>query len=110
MHDYGPWITHDGAGIEVPDGTHLQVSLLRDGIGLTSDTCDFATVPNAFWRWRRVRTGFFRSELRRVCDNPAFAPIIAYRIRKPRALMWLKTIAENPSAPIPERRPDRVLP
>lgn len=110
--EYGPWIEHDGAGLHLPDGTWFQYRAV--GFGLApKDGChiDARQHPSFFWRWRRVREGWFGSKLVRVCDDPAYAPIVAYRIRKPRGLLILLEIAANPPADeIKERRPERVLP
>ena len=89
--EWGPWIEHDGAGVCVPGGSVLQVKF--GGPGLMPD--DFAKLsleayPGFFWRWKRVKTGWFSSEMRRVCDDPAYAPIIRYRIRKPRGMVVLE--------------------
>jgi hypothetical protein len=54
--------------------------------------------PGFFWRWKRVRVSWFRTELRRVCDQPDYAPIIRYRIRKPKGFAILERIAANPLA------------
>lgn len=109
--EYGPWIEHDGAGAQIPSGASFQV--LARGTGLVFKDgafIDASRYPGFFWRWRRVRKGWFGSELVRVCDNPAYAPIIQYRIRKPRGLLILQEIAANPPAmPVPEGRPERVL-
>lgn len=96
---FGPWIEHDGAGISLPDNTRIQWTALLPGLvpeeGATIDTMAH---PSFFWRWRRVRKGWFGSELVRVCDNPAYAPIYRYRVQKPRGLLLLQQIAERPPA------------
>jgi hypothetical protein len=118
--DWGPWIECDGSGGPVNQpGTVVQVCMdLRLGPHLVmppDEGCNSATWPGFFWRWRRVRTGWFRSELRRVCDNPAYAPIKRYRIRRPRAIEQLIRLAADPYVPPavigpegPLRLPERV--
>lgn len=101
--EWGPWIDHDGGkGPVVPRTQRIQVRMLnREAAGkiCVSDfdaiTSDF---PWFFWRWRHVRTGWFKTERRRVCDDPAYAPIEAYRIRKPRRTVadLLSEIAARP--------------
>ena len=71
-----------------------------DGIGPPSDGSSITlSWPGFFWRWKRVRVGWFRKEWRRVCDNPAYAPIIAYRFGRPRssgaAMRRLRQIAQG---------------
>lgn len=97
--EYGPWIEHDGAGVFVPDYTWIQWTALLPGL-VPEDGGNIDTMrhPSFFWRWRRVRKGWFGSELVRVCDDPAYAPIYRYRIRKPRGLLILQEIAANPQA------------
>ena len=98
--EWGPWIEHDGAEPQgLPRRANIQVAVLADGISPEDGTVVFQDHPSFFWRWRRVRTGWFRSELRPVCDDPAYAPIIAYRIRRPDALRKLIDLAANPPAP-----------
>lgn len=55
--------------------------------------------PGFFWRWEKQRIGWFRRGLVRVCDNPAYAPIIGYRIRRPRGLQILDAILADVDAP-----------
>jgi hypothetical protein len=103
--EWGPWIEHDGAAPLLPCH-RMTVQIKHDGNGEIPVTSEVISrrYPGFFWRWRRVRTGWFRSELRRVCDNPAYAPIIAYRIRRPRALQDLIDLVENLPAPAPGER------
>lgn len=109
--EYGDWIEHDGAGAHIPSGASFQV--LARGTGLVfkdGSFIDASRYPGFFWRWRRVRKGWFGREWVRVCDNPAYAPIIRYRILKPRGLLILQEIVANPPVDaITERRPERVL-
>lgn len=117
--EWGPWIDHDGAKGQVAARTQrIQVRTFHceaAGKIFVSDadtiTADF---PGFFWRWRRVRTGWFRTELRRVCDDPAYAPIAAYRIRKPRgtvADLLSEIVARPPGQWITDPTdPDRRLP
>lgn len=63
----------------------MDKSMGRDLIEPPDSGCHCATWPGFFWRWQRVRVGWFKHEFRRVCDDPAFAPIKRYRIQKPRS-------------------------
>jgi hypothetical protein len=109
--DWGPWIEHDGARPTVWEcrGRDLWVRVayegLRPGVGDTVSP----SYPGFYWRWRRVRVGWFRSEWRRVCDDPAYAPIVRYRFSRPpgqEALKRLHQIArgvrpvEGPEGPV----------
>jgi hypothetical protein len=98
--EWGPWIKHDGAKPIFPrHKLRLQIRYYGEGIVPQAFARITDSYPGYFWRWRRVRTGWFRSELRPVCDDPAYAPIIAYRIRRPDALRKLIDLAANPPAP-----------
>ena len=95
--EWGPWIEHDGAAPVWPSPAHVQMHWIegqiyfqRFGFSIQWD------YPGFFWRWRTVRTGWFSTEKLRVCDDPAYGPIIRYRIRRPRALRQLIDLAENP--------------
>lgn len=96
--EWGPWIEHDGAGVNVPGQCVLEIEW-ADGLGKyvpkEGATIDVNTYPGFFWRWKTVRAGWFRSERKRVCDDPDYAPIIRYRIRKPRGLTILESLLEN---------------
>ena len=103
MEEWGPWIKHDGSGgPEIPDGitAHIMVEREVEGIGMPPHRIS-PNWPGFFWRWKRVKRGWFSSELRRVCDDPAYAAIIAYRFRRPRGVAILADIAANPEAPLP---------
>lgn len=106
MSHWSDWTEHDGAApAMLPDGTPVQLAydddrLIRPGEGKAVSPDE----PNWFWRWKRVRVGWFRKERRRVCDDPAYSPIIAYRYRRPSALTLLERIAEEPQ-PLPDEVP-----
>lgn len=100
------WIRADGAG--GPRITHRQTIEfaydLTETFGKITTAgvdCISPSYPGFFWRWKRVRTGWFKSEMRRVCDDPSYAPIRAYRLQKPRstAADRLADIAAVPYAP-----------
>lgn len=101
--EFGPWVECDGSGgpINRP-GTVVQVVMAmpkgKKLIEPPDEGCNCATWPGFFWRWKMVRVGWFRSELFRVCDDPAYAPIKRYRIAKPRstAVDRLAEIVERP--------------
>lgn len=101
--EWGPWIEHDGASVSgmIPQGAVLNILSINTG-GITAGDIDGPIgleFPGFFWRWKRVKTGWFRSEVRRVCDDPSYAPVVLYRIRKPRGM----TILENLLADLPEK-------
>lgn len=86
--DWGPWIPCDGTGVPVriAHGQNFLARIAFPGITPGDNAGIHAAVwPGFFWRWTRVRTGFLRWERRRVCHVPAYAPIIAIRLRKPPA-------------------------
>lgn len=98
------WIVHDGADPQhLPRiaGMKYRVRFdLRGGLDLDRGPAILGPdAPHWFWRWQRDRVGLFRSELRRICDDPTCAPIIAYQIFKPRALLDLIEQVENLPAP-----------
>lgn len=97
------WIMHDGSG--GPRVLHRQIIELSydlreaDGkVTIEGVDCISPSWPGFFWRWKRVRTGWFKSEMRRICDDPTYAPIRAYRLKKPRltAAERLAEIAAHP--------------
>jgi hypothetical protein len=97
--EWGPWIELDGAQPLIPLGVSLKVAVLGSGIRPEPGAVVSLSWPGFYWRWRTVRVGLFRSERRRVCDDPSYAPIIRYRIRRPRALLELIDLVENLPAP-----------
>lgn len=105
---WGPWLDCDGAGLPqgVPDGTFdAQASMAGPGLWPSGSTA--RDWPGLFWRWRRVRAGWFSTRMVRVCDDPAYAPIIALRIRQPDAMAQLVALAANPKA-VPIFSPEKV--
>jgi hypothetical protein len=96
--EWGPWIEHDGAVPLIPCPRQIQVTVLPPGTVPQAFSTVYPDWPGFYWRWRRVKTGLFSSEKRRVCDDPSYAPILRYRIRKPRGL----TILENLIADLPQ--------
>ncbi len=101
--EWGPLIEHDGG--MGPQVTHKQpIRLLFDMAGAEGKlTCDHVDIikpdfPGFYWRWKRVRVGWFKYAMRRVCDDPAYAPVAAYRFAKPRstAVDRLTEIVERP--------------
>jgi len=98
--EWGPWIRHDGAAPQVAPPRTLLVEFEGEGLRAPSGKIT-PSYPGFYWRWRTVKTGWFRREKRRVCDDPAYAPIIAYRLRRPPALRQLIDLAENPPALAP---------
>ena len=90
--EWGPWIEHDGAGICLPDGSVMQIEIGGPGLVPRGSESVSPNYPGFYWRWKRVKTGWFSSVMRRVCDDPAYAPIIRYRIRKPRGMIVLEAL------------------
>lgn len=81
MSIYEPWKKHDGHAQPRRNGP-MQVHIIGDGKRPSEgETC--GNIPNWHWRMKRVRTGLLRWETRPVCDDPAYAPIVAYRFMKP---------------------------
>lgn len=98
--EWGPWIEHDGAEPEILSGSRVQI-VTRGEDHLISPRWNenlASQHPCWFWRWRTIRDGFFKTRLKRVCDDPAYAPIIRYRIHKPRGMV----ILENLLADLPQ--------
>lgn len=91
---WGAWIVHDGAAPAcLPDGYVFELEYAGAGRGVRDwSVVDLSRWPGMFWRWRRVRVGWFRSELRRVCDDPAYAPIGRYRLRRQRGMVVLERL------------------
>lgn len=107
-----PWIAHDGAGVagRIPFGVPIYIKVRGTGIGPVCGGVILPDWPGWFWRWKRVRVGWFRTALVRVCDDPTYAPIVAYRFGRPRGMEVLERIAADPAAPLPASAPapDRV--
>jgi hypothetical protein len=98
--EWGPWIEHDGGPVRglIPVPCVLHYRIEPPGIlGPEQAKSLSPDWPGFFWRWKRVRIGWFRTELRRVCDQPEYAPIIQYRIRKPRGMAILERIVAAPA-------------
>lgn len=117
MIEWGPLIKHDGAEpVWEKTATRIErwIDLKPGLIGPSPDGMIDAAWPGFYWRWKVVKTGWFRSERVRVCDDPAYAPIIAYRFGWDRnaAVEMLREIAANPP-PLPADdadagKPERV--
>ncbi len=102
--EWGPWIEHDGARPVIPkDVNNIQYKLQTPGIGVPihfPSVADAEAWPGFYWRWRDVKVGWFKTERRRVCDDPAYAPIRRYRFCKPPTLsvgmQMLQSIVADP--------------
>lgn len=102
--EWGPLIKHDGG--EGPD--------FGDGRGFIAFFDDPALVvppeggeiepdhPCWLWRWRLARKGWFQWGRKRVCDDPAYSPIVFYRIRRPRGIAVVLGLLVN----LPDTPPD----
>lgn len=97
QEEWGPWVEHDGVSVAGLIPRTCQLQIICSGSGVTPEEGETvgASWPGFFWRWKSVKTGWFSSKMRRLCDDPSFAPIIRYRVRKPRGLVILQGLLEN---------------
>jgi hypothetical protein len=93
--EWGPWIDHDGGSLVFNSNVCLEVTFQIGGIEPPSKLHTGEQWPGFLWRWRTKRTGWFGQRKTRVCDDPAYAPVWRYRIRKPRGLTILEGLLEN---------------
>jgi hypothetical protein len=105
--EWGPWIEHDGAnpvwGPAFVEMEWIQGEIiLKDGFSIPWD------YPGFYWRWQTVRTGLFSEELRPVCHDPAYGPILRYRLRRPRVYPTPLDLVESPSKQIDVSDPVRL--
>lgn len=101
---WGPWIEHDGRGCPVK-GQLVQIAVLMPwgkykvygpviaGSDCSANGIDPDQSDVSAWVWPN--------------GKPEPERITHYRVRRPRALEQLRQIAENPTAPLPQRRPSR---
>ena len=110
MDDYGPLIQHDGAApmpiLRFSGPVKVQMYWSNESGRISPDEAP-ATMPGDwpgfYWRWKTERYGLFRLKTRRirVCDNPDFHPIVAYRIKRGTdQVEALRHIAQDINAPI----------
>jgi hypothetical protein len=107
--EWGPWIEHDG-GKPKPFPKPATVQIERIGPGrVIPEVFNIPVWPGFYWRWKRVWNGFLSWEARRVCYDPDYAPVVRYRIRKPRSVsaerlaaivVDPKTIIDAPEGPV----------
>lgn len=91
------WIKHDGAEPIIPDGAEIQMMFDITCGGHSHDDGSIRfDHPCWYWRWKRVRVDWFRTARRRVCDNPAYAPIVAYRFCRSEGYALVEAIAKAP--------------
>ena len=106
---WGPWISCDGTGW--PDaapriiGTAYEVQ--SDGGGLRPENKITPRWPGLFWRWHWE--GWLFPRRVRVCDDPAYAPIIRLRWVRPDALEVLRALVADPVA-TPITAPEVTVP
>jgi hypothetical protein len=107
--EWSPWVEHDGGSIigRIPTPCRIDYISEMSGIYLSTDERGLPDDwPGFLWRWKQVRVGWFKTELKRVCDDPEYAAVIRYRIRKPRGLSILERVVANPAHIIkPDREP-----
>ena len=85
--EFGPWITHDGAGRPVAPGTIVMVEV-ECITGLVKQTVQPAgSAPVSAWVW----SAFGASSVWRV---------LRYRIKKPRGLTILEEVANSVREPV----------
>jgi hypothetical protein len=118
--DFENWITHDGARPEIEVPAKIRVAYVSADLdeGLITAVSNITpNWPGFYWRWQRVRISWYRSMLRRVCDDPAYAPIAKYVVlrRRSAAAEQLAAISADPYTPPPVvgpegpvRQPERV--
>lgn len=106
---WGPWINCDGAGmpdcVTIPARVEMRVEVNAGRHPAPGQ--NIVDWPGFWWRWRRVRDGLFSTRRARVCDDPAFAPVVAIRVWRPDALDQLLALVANPPPLIAK---DRVMP
>ena len=96
--EWGPWIEHDGKGCPVIKGITVEAVFsqpfgeeIRQGVA--------GSDGGASWLWRKIRyVGI-------VCYDTRSAPIIRYRVRRPKAMQQLIQMVENLPAPSKEMEP-----
>lgn len=79
----GDWVIHDGARGPVGFTGKIDVRFMAGDLIAPSTAGITDSWPGFFWRWRDVRVGWFRTRRLPVCDDPAYAPILAYRFLPP---------------------------
>lgn len=95
--EWGPWIEHDGKGMPAEVVGRVILVFAEDHRGGTMEEMG---CPRNFWHpiygaWDHQNYG-----KRIPGTNQAYARVIRYRIRKPRALMDLIELVENLPAPV----------
>lgn len=110
--EWGPWIEHDGAEPSLREGFIYQCNFRLPGIMPKEHAeLDSRSWPGFYWRWKQVRVGLLRTEKRRVCDDPSYAPVVRYRVKRPLALRQLIDLVENlPADPVQESLPHEGMP
>ncbi len=104
--EWGPWIGHDGKGCPVR-GMMVQCVWLpledieeyisEDGeVSFVVPDDAGSNIDDTSWIWRIV-------DGQPECYNSLIAPIIRYRIRRPRGLTLLRHLIEDLPAPVPVR-------
>jgi hypothetical protein len=107
------WVRHDGSGQpDLPEGVVLRMRFFTGGPGYRMPPGRMGRDwPGWHWRWRR-RFGFIGPR-RPVCDDPRYAPILAYQFRrsgiqKLREIVRLNRKPAGPEGPV--RGPDPAEP
>lgn len=90
--EWGPWIEHDGKGCPVIKGETVE-TVFSQPFGEEVGQGVAGSGGGGSWAWRKIRyVGI-------VCYDESSAPIIRYRVRRPRALQQLIQVVENLPAP-----------
>lgn len=113
--ELGPWIEHDGKYPQpLEDAMPCRIRVKFSGGGRTKSPFEQAhdgrDIHSPCFIWKMRRRPWPWSEPRPICDDPAYAPIIRYRIGKPKPraaktsaqVEMLKAIARQEAEPAPE--------
>ncbi len=77
----GEWIEHDGNAPDIPNGARISAKVKgKEGLIVPNAGGISINHPGFYWSWVKVRIGWFGRKLIRVCDDPAYMPIVAYKI------------------------------
>lgn len=91
--EWSPWIEHDGGVPLLPTYGPVHMRWVSIGRGRTAPSSIpmSDTWPGFYWSWQEAPDGCHR----RVCCDPAYAPIVRYRFRRPQALRAMIDMIET---------------